>query len=103
MDKSKYAKYEAKRKAVHDQFKKCRRKLWITTLVVFAAVSIAAYLLLVQFKLIPGTYPVYIVFQIIALMLTSMISFGRDKYYINAERNQMILLEQEEPFSRFDI
>ena len=96
MDRTQYTQYEEKRRALHRHFRRCRIRLWLV-------VSTAAWLLFVRFAVIPGGYPLYVAIQLLLVMLSLILTFGGDKAYIATERSQLLLLEQEEPFSRFDV
>lgn len=103
MDRTQYTQYEEKRRALHRHFRRCRIHLWLVTLILLAVVSTAAWLLFVHFAVIPGGYPLYVAIQLLLVMLSLILTFGGDKAYIATERSQLLLLEQEEPFSRFDV
>ncbi len=97
MKKEKWAEYEAKQKELKKQCKKACLIIWLIWAVVIAVLLTAIILL---YKTIG--IEVAVILAVLSFGFSVLVALNKTGVYIRTNKQQSVLLEQDEPFGRFN-
>lgn len=100
MDEKRWERYETRRKELHEEYAKKRRKIWIVIIavIVLCIIGIVVNCLISQ-STKQTTIGIFVGFGIAALVF--IYGGQRIHFYREQEVTQQNLLQQDEPFGRF--